>query len=243
MELKYGIGDKVRITAGEHKGREGIVGKADGTVIPYRVVFEDGDFVWKYEENLELVGRGSPKKEEEKALTCAKCAKGFRGGEEVRVINKEILCLSCATPSEAIKKDTNPKDAIGCKKPPVSTIPWGPVYEIGLAMLEGACKYGRHNYRAVGVRASVYFDAAIGHLTSWWEGEDIDPDSGIHHLMKAAACLVVARDSQMMNNFQDDRPPKYPDLDGKMRRDPRATEIITKFPDPKPPYTQEGRDK
>ncbi|SVD92517.1 uncharacterized protein METZ01_LOCUS445371, partial [marine metagenome] len=30
--------------------------------------------------------------------------------------------------------------------------------------MEGAIKYGRHNYRIAGVRASVYIDATIGHL-------------------------------------------------------------------------------
>lgn len=139
---------------------------------------------------------------------------------------------------ETRTKDTNPKDAVGCTKAPLSTIPMGPLYEVGLAMLEGACKYGRHNYRVVGVRASVYVDAAWGHIVSFWEGEDTDPESGIHHLMKAAACLFVARDSMLMGNFNDDRPPKYPDVSGMMRRDPRSKEIIDRIPNPKPPFTE-----
>ena len=75
-------------------------------------------------------------------------------------------------------KDSNPKDAIGIKKVSFSTIPAPVVAEIGLAMLEGARKYRRHNYRAIGVRASVYYDAFMRHVTAWWEGEDTDPDSG-----------------------------------------------------------------
>lgn len=67
-------------------------------------------------------------------------------------------------------KPTNPKDAIGSKKMHVSTVPAQVVGELGLAMLEGACRYGRHNYRIAGVRASVYYDAAMRHLMSWWEG-------------------------------------------------------------------------
>jgi hypothetical protein len=108
-------------------------------------------------------------------------------------------------------KETNPKDALGINKTPFSTISAPVIAEIGVAMLEGALKYGRHNYRDVGVRASVYYDAALRHLTKWWEGENIDPDSGLSHITKALATLVVLRDSQLYKNMNDDRPPKYPD--------------------------------
>jgi hypothetical protein len=73
-------------------------------------------------------------------------------------------------------------------------------------MMEGAVKYGRHNYRAVGVRSSVYFDAAMRHLGSWWEGENIDPDSQLSHIDKAIATLFVLRDSMLQGNLVDDRP-------------------------------------
>jgi len=105
-------------------------------------------------------------------------------------------------------KQTNPKDMIGTRKTPISCLPVRVLWRIGLAMLEGALKYGRHNYRAVGVRASVYFDAAVGrHLFSWWEGQDIDPESGMHQIDKAIAGLMVLRDSMLQENWVDDRPP------------------------------------
>ena len=69
------------------------------------------------------------------------------------------------------KKDTNPKDAIGIAKTPMSVISGPVIAELGLAMMEGARKYGRHNYRAVGVRASVYYDAMMRHMMAFWEGE------------------------------------------------------------------------
>ena len=104
-------------------------------------------------------------------------------------------------------KERNPKDAVGIKKPPLSTVPLPVVLELGTAMLEGARKYGRHNYRESKVRASVYFDATIRHLFSWWEGEDIDPDSGMSHVAKAIASLAVLRDAQINDKVVDDRPP------------------------------------
>jgi len=135
-------------------------------------------------------------------------------------------------------KPTNPKDALGIKKAPLSTLPTGPMYEVALAMLEGARKYGRHNYRVIGVRASVYYDAAMGHLTAWWEGEDIDPASGIHHLGKAMACLAVVRDSMMVGNWTDDRPPRYPYPDQLLRNNPLVGEILNRLPECKEPYTE-----
>ena len=105
-------------------------------------------------------------------------------------------------------KPTNPKDAIGIRKAPISTVPGNVMIEVGVAMLEGAAKYGRHNYRAVGVRASVYYDATLRHLIAWWEGEDTDPDSGMSHVTKAIASLVVVRDAMKNDKVEDDRPPR-----------------------------------
>lgn len=106
-------------------------------------------------------------------------------------------------------KESNPKDAMGMKKPPFSTVPMNVVAEVGVAMYEGAVKYGRHNYRDMGVLASVYFDGAMRHLASWWEGENMDPDSdnSLSHVTKAIASLVILRDAMMYGSLQDDRPP------------------------------------
>lgn len=104
-------------------------------------------------------------------------------------------------------KPTNPKDSVGVRKAPITTIPLNVVLEVGVAMLEGARKYGRHNYRTFGAAASVYIDAAFRHIAAWWEGESIDPDSGLSHLTKAIASLVVLRDSEMTEKMVDDRPP------------------------------------
>jgi hypothetical protein len=104
-------------------------------------------------------------------------------------------------------KQTNPKDLVGSRKAPLSTLPFRVLWRVGLAMLEGMVKYGRHNYRIAGVRASVYFDGLMRHMGAWWEGEDIDPDSGFNHIDKAIADLMVLRDSMLEGNWTDDRPP------------------------------------
>lgn len=138
------------------------------------------------------------------------------------------------------EKETNPKDAVGVRKAPLSTVPAGVLMEIGLAMLEGARKYGRHNYRVTGVRASVYYDAALRHLMDWWEGTDIDPDSGLSHVTKALACLTVLRDAEINGMLEDDRPPGQPLHLAYLNK--RAAELIDKYPDAKAPCVRGDPD-
>lgn len=137
------------------------------------------------------------------------------------------------------KKDTNPKDALGIKKVPVSTLPTPVVLEVGLAMMEGALKYGRHNYRAIGVRASVYYDAVVArHLAAWWEGEDIDPDSGLSHLSKAIAGLMILRDAQIRGKMNDDRPPATLGFIQELNK--KAEKLLEMYPNAEQPYL--GKD-
>lgn len=129
-------------------------------------------------------------------------------------------------------KATNPKDAVGIRKAPLSTVPSGVMAEVGVAMLEGACKYGRHNYRISGVRASVYYDALMRHMLAWWEGEDLDPDSNLSHVTKAITTLVVLRDAMMQEMLTDDRPPRAKPFFGELNA--KACEIKDRYADRDP---------
>ena len=135
------------------------------------------------------------------------------------------------------KKDTNPKDGIGIKKVPFTLIPDNVIAEVGLAFLEGARKYGSYNWRVAGVRASVYIDALRRHLGAWINGEDVDPDSGLSHLVKAMACLIILRDSMLQENWVDDRPPKI-ESGWVQELNKKAAEIIEKYPNAVEPYTE-----
>ena len=134
-------------------------------------------------------------------------------------------------------KPSNPKDALGVHKVPMSCLPAPVIAEVGVGMLEGALKYGRHNYRVIGVRYSVYYDAAMRHLMAAWEGEDIDPDSGLSHISKAIATLVVLRDAQIRGNITDDRPP-HSSCDWQLRLNNIVSDLLKKYPDPVPAYTE-----
>lgn len=133
-------------------------------------------------------------------------------------------------------KPSNPKHGQGIMKAPTSLIPSAPMYEVGLAFLEGHCKYGGHNYREVGVSASIYYDAARRHLDSWWEGDNADTGSDLHPLAHAVASMLVVLDGIMQGNLVDDRPPPAP-KGWLAKMNERAKKIMAKYTDPKPRVT------
>lgn len=135
-------------------------------------------------------------------------------------------------------KPTNPKDAVGIRKPSLFAMPMPPLFEIGVVMTLGAHKYGKHNWRDMGVRSTVYFDAVMRHLTVYFEGEDFDPESGVSHLAHAAACLIILLDAGLHQLLKDDRP--IATKDGWLAALlPFVDQIREEFPDPPAPYTQE----
>ena len=146
------------------------------------------------------------------------------------------------------KSEMNPKDLIGATKPPQHCIPLPVLWEIGMAMFEGGWKYRDHNYRKIGVQASAYYDAARRHLDAWWEGEDIDPKSGLNHITKVMSCLTVLRDCMMQSaagapvKFVDDRPPKsFVTMEmAEQQFQVMLERLQREHGDCKPPYTESG---
>lgn len=142
-------------------------------------------------------------------------------------------------PAVSVKDPSNPKDAVGVKKwRQYTTVPITVIWELGVAMLEGARKYGRHNYRVAPVRASVYIDAAKGHIDCYWEGEDIDDESKLSHITKAIASLTVLRDAQIQGKCVDDRPPATNLADVKRRLQEAVDLIFERIPEAKPAFLE-----
>lgn len=53
----------------------------------------------------------------------------------------------------------------------------------------GAQKYERDNWKRVPDSKRRYFDALQRHVWAWKMGEQLDPESGMHHLAHAMCCL------------------------------------------------------
>lgn len=134
----------------------------------------------------------------------------------------------------------NPKQQFGLSKVPFHYFPMTVLAEASVGMLEGGLKYGAHNYRNTAIFASTYADAAMRHILSAWEGEDIDPDSGLPHIVKAICSLAVWRDAEINGKLVDDRPLKPPGnwlikLADLVRR------LQEKYPTPKAPFLEVDR--
>lgn len=218
----FKVGDRVRRIAGEYDYAKDV-----GMEFTVEEVHDNGNIkaggrTGLTKRNFELV-ETSPRLEK-----AAKDAAATHFGVELR------------DPKE---KDTNPKAAIGVRKTPFSVIPFDVVAELGNAMLEGSAKYGRHNYRAAGARASVYFDGTLRHLARWWEGQDIDPDSGVNHISKAIASLVVLRAAMLADKFEDDRPPRVMTDGDWDTSNATAAAIIDKHADKTPKHYTEKDSK
>ncbi len=103
-------------------------------------------------------------------------------------------------------EDTNPKTQHGLKKAQHHLTPTTALEEMAGAFELGAKKYGAFNWRERTVSASTYVSAAKRHIDAWWERQEVDPESGRHHLGHALACLAILVDAQKFKNIVDDRP-------------------------------------
>lgn len=104
--------------------------------------------------------------------------------------------------------DNNPKTAFGAKKLPLELVPPSAVHALAEAFADGAKKYGPYNWREKSISSSIYYGAALRHLQSWWDGEDLAEDSGINHLHHALACIAMLIDGGSVGKLNDNRPPK-----------------------------------
>jgi hypothetical protein len=84
-----------------------------------------------------------------------------------------------------------------------------PVYLEGTAevLRYGAVKYEPNNWLK-GIVFSRVYRALLGHLNAWQEGEEIDQESGCHHLFHASCCLMFLCHYTHYEQYDafDDRP-------------------------------------
>lgn len=107
-------------------------------------------------------------------------------------------------------KASNPKDAIGDRKVPLWLCSAIAKAHWALAQFAGMLKYGAWNWRAAGVRSSVYISAMKRHIDRYESGEELDPIDKTHHLGNIMACAAILLDAKAAGKLIDDRPPSVP---------------------------------
>jgi hypothetical protein len=106
----------------------------------------------------------------------------------------------------------DPKKKHGDKKPPLALIPPAAEEECAKALALGAFKYGMRNWMRSQVNIMTYLHAMKRHINCVLEGEDIDPESGGHHLGAVMAGCSIVLDARKHGMLVDDRvlPPQRP---------------------------------
>jgi hypothetical protein len=89
-------------------------------------------------------------------------------------------------------------------KPMLDLVPRSLIWAVGDILTSGAEKYGKHNWRS-GLLWSRPYAALLRHLTSWYDGEDTDTESGRSHLWHAAAELSFLIEYEAKQLGKDDR--------------------------------------
>jgi hypothetical protein len=84
--------------------------------------------------------------------------------------------------TEGIKYDTG--------KTEYGLIPPHALDEVAKVLTYGAQKYSRDNWKGVPDKERRYFDAALRHVWSFKRGENLDKETGLHHLAHAVCCLL-----------------------------------------------------
>jgi hypothetical protein len=107
-----------------------------------------------------------------------------------------------------LSKLSNPKDRLATTRLDLSLFPMAAIIYGALAFTEGDLKYGGFNWRVAGVSVNTYIAALLRHVFKYYNGEELDPKTGVPHLANAIACLGVIIDATECGMLNDDRPPK-----------------------------------
>lgn len=100
----------------------------------------------------------------------------------------------------------------------------------------GAKKYSARNWEQ-GMDWSRVFGALQRHTWAWWEGENVDPETGESHLWHAACCIMFLVDYEARGVGKDDRP------NTPIKEDPtldRPEQLELPFPTLDDPLAQRG---
>ena len=99
-------------------------------------------------------------------------------------------------------------DARGIKhdtgKPRPELLPADALLQIAQVFTIGAQKYDDRNWE-LGIKYSRLFGALQRHLLAYWDGEDLDPETGLPHLAHAGCNMLMLLESQRFDGL-DDRP-------------------------------------
>lgn len=84
-------------------------------------------------------------------------------------------------------------------------LPFDAIKAIAYILMFGAEKYGERNWEE-GMHWSRPYSALMRHMTAWWQGEAVDPETGYSHLYHAGCNILFLIAYELRGKGQDDRP-------------------------------------
>jgi len=86
-------------------------------------------------------------------------------------------------------------------KPRMGLLPFKALREVAQVLTFGAAKYRANNWQKI--EHSRYIDALLRHIGAYLDGEDLDPESGLHHLAHASCNTLFLLWQVLTNGPQD----------------------------------------
>jgi hypothetical protein len=84
------------------------------------------------------------------------------------------------------------------EKPRMHLIPPKSELELAKVLTFGAMKYSEDNWRKVDNLQKRYMSATMRHLNAVRQGEEVDEESGHHHLAHALCCIFFMLEDRLM---------------------------------------------
>jgi len=134
-----------------------------------------------------------------KRLVCAGCFGAASDDADAAGAAPGGVAAGAAMASAASKND------LVDGKPPLHLIAPDFLVAVARVLAYGARKYAAWNW-ARGKELSRDYGAALRHMTAWWGGEDLDPESGLPHLAHAATDIMIVYVTYLRGSGKDDRP-------------------------------------
>ena len=125
-------------------------------------------------------------KKEEEARKAQAHLGGLRKEVEMRKLTVDPLP---GTKEERERAITNQAEHKSTGKPPLAILPRAGLEGVAQVMAFGAKKYDLHNWRK-GSSDIEFLNSTVRHIYKYLDGEDLDDESGLHHLAHATCDLM-----------------------------------------------------
>lgn len=94
---------------------------------------------------------------------------------------------------------SEPGQKFDCKKPRTDLLPPDALLEVAAVLGFGATKYSEDNWKKVPNLERRYIGAALRHILAIMSGEDLDPETSLHHEAHAICCLLFTLQDKIEN--------------------------------------------